>query len=58
VAKSTDPPLAPESVCRVQPGVVYLIALAFSWNSDSLYTTPCLAALVLPALSVAVASNW
>src|SRR4029077_8717242 len=36
VAKSTDPPLAPDSVCRVQPGVVYLTALAFSWNSDSL----------------------
>ena len=36
VAKSTDPPLAPERVCRVQPGVEYLIALAFSWNSDSL----------------------
>ena len=35
VAKSTDPPLAPERVCRVQP-VVYLTALAFSWNSDSL----------------------
>ena len=35
VAKSTDPPLAPESVCRVQPAE-YLIALAFSWSSDSL----------------------
>src|SRR5262252_8025967 len=58
VAKSTDPPLAPASVCRVQPGAVYLIAALFSWNSDSLYTTPCLAALVLPALSVAVTSNW
>src|SRR6266853_273062 len=50
VAKSTDPPLATESAGRVQPGMVYLTALAFSWNSDSLYTTPCLTALVLPAL--------
>ena len=27
---------APDSVCRVQPGTVYLTALAFSWISDSL----------------------
>src|SRR6266702_2926377 len=57
VAKSTEPPLAPLRVCRVQP-VEYLTALVFSWNSDSLYTMPARAALVLPALSVAVTANW
>jgi hypothetical protein len=34
-AKSTEPPLAPVSVCRVQP-VEYLTELEFSWISDSL----------------------
>src|SRR5215472_18854128 len=36
VANSTFPPLAPDSVCRLQPDE-YLMALAFSWNFDSLY---------------------
>src|SRR5262249_50875791 len=35
VAQSTDPPWAPESVCRVQPAE-YFTALVFSWNSASL----------------------